>query len=85
MRSKDCKAYYNRNPDFQFADKLFECGQQINYEWEQDFKAMKYAAKMIREHIEYLKTKDSYKTFGDHTADHALKALEERIKAFEVK
>lgn len=69
----------NRNGDCIFSDLYqFECGSQIAYEMEEDFEAMKYALKELKE---YEKTHPV--EYGrDIPLRNAMKALERRINEY---
>jgi hypothetical protein len=79
MRSKDIKESYTKVGGlWNDENKLFSIGDQMNYEWEQDFIAMKRAIEYLQKHLEYRQKNDSLKTFGDHNCNLALHELLKR-------
>jgi hypothetical protein len=61
MRSKDVQAKYTSHGGaWNDENKLFIVGEQMAYEWEQDFIAMKWALERIDEFLQVAKKHDYF-------------------------
>ena len=80
MRSTEVKESYKSGFT---SEKDLSIGDQMAYEWEQDFIAMKWAISYLSEYFEYRnKTKTTPHTFGDNTANQAFDVLLKRVSKY---
>lgn len=59
MRSKEIKESYVNGGVFKDGE-LFNIGDQMAYEWEQDFRAMKWAVKRLQEFLDVANAKGHF-------------------------
>ncbi len=60
MRHDDIRKRYTKNSVWTDENKLFNVGEQMQYEWEQDFNAMKWALDRIDNFLAVAKKHDYF-------------------------